>query len=71
MFSFTETRPYSENFEAFGTGDMSLFFNSGSCLFIIFMTVVYVIVMKVLYLSTRGAARLNPFARKVSMWFDT
>ena len=70
FFEFRETRPYTDVFENFGTGDMNFFFNSGSVLLVILLMLLYFSLMKLVLWLTKDHATTSPMMRKVAILAD-
>ena len=66
-FEFRETRPFSENFDSFGAGDMNLFFNTGSAVIILLIIIVWFVGFALVYRCTRGCAHIW-IIRRISMF---
>ena len=63
------TRPFSEKFDLFGTGDMNFLMNSGSIMMVSGLIVVWTLGFKLLYRCTLPYAR-DPYIRRVSMYAE-
>lgn len=69
IFEFRETRPFSQNFDAFGTGDLNFFMNSGSTVLIFAFIIIYFLFMMMLYHLTKRFSR-SFFVRKIAMFAE-
>ena len=69
LFVFHETRPFSENFDNFGTGDLNFFMNSGSTVLIFLIIFAYFFLMLAMYHLLKPFAR-NFWVRKLAMFAE-
>jgi hypothetical protein len=64
-----ETRPFSENFDSFGNGDMLFLMNSGSTMIVLLIIFCWTPVMMMIHRVTRPFGR-NLIMRNISMFAE-